>query len=141
VLAVRTYPKAYITECHAQMVVQLDAYRRLTAAAAGGNGATRVALEVLEPILFNNLVIVLDSYFTYRTRGIEGKDGNPLNEVRMLSHSLRHGKGRLLADSAIKYRPEKTVLKLQIGDEIRLDPGRFHALFEAYFAEIKRRFG
>ena len=139
-LAVKTYPKAYIAECHAQMVVQLDAYRRLAAAAAG-NGATRIALETFEPILFNNLVVVLDGYFVHRTRGIEGKDGNPLNEVRMLSHSILHGKGRLLADGAIKYRPERTVLKLQIGDEIRLDPGRFHTLFEAYFAELRRRFG
>jgi len=36
----------------------------------------------------------------------------------------------------------RTVLKLQIGDEnparVR---GRFHALFDAYFAELKRRFG
>ena len=33
----------------------------------------------------------------YRARTKEGKDGNPLNEVRMLCSSLMHDDGRLAA--------------------------------------------
>ena len=49
--------------------------------------------------------------------------------------------GVLLADKTIKYKPETSVLKLQIGEEIRLDAKRFRTLFEAFFAEIRKRFG
>lgn len=76
----------------------------------------------------------------HRTRAIEGKDGNPLNEVRMLCNSILRGHRVLCADRTIKYRAEASVLKLAIGDEIRLDEGRFRVLADAYFAEIQARF-
>jgi hypothetical protein len=46
----------------------------------------------------------LDSYFVHRTRAIEGKDDNPLNEVRMLSTSTLRNKAELMADKAIEYK-------------------------------------
>ena len=73
-------------------------------------------------------------------RKVEGKDGNPLNEVRMLCSSLLTNDGVLAADKTIKYTPETSVLKLRVGDEIRLDDAQFHRLLEAFLAGIEKRF-
>ena len=35
------------------------------------------ALEAFEPILFTNMIFVLDRYFVHRLRQTTGKDGNP----------------------------------------------------------------
>ena len=140
-LAVKTYPEDYIAECRAQMDAQLAAYGRLAAAAGKAKApAVGSALESFGPLFFNNLVLVLDSYFMHRTRAIEGKDGNPLNEVRMLCTSLLTNQGVLAADKTIKYQPETSVLKLGVGDEIRLDAEQFAKLSGAFFSEIELRF-
>lgn len=44
-------------------------------------GRDDAVLESFEAVFFNNMVLVLDSYFTHRTRAIEGKDGNPMNRL------------------------------------------------------------
>ena len=76
----------------------------------------------------------------HRTRAIEGKDGNPLNEARMLCTSILQNNGVLALDKTIKYRPEASVTKLEIGDEIHLDQAQFQALCDAFFAELERKF-
>ena len=43
------------------------------------------AFESFESAFFNNMIIVLDSYFVHRTMAIQKIDGNPLNEVRGLA--------------------------------------------------------
>jgi hypothetical protein len=58
----------------------------------------------------------------------------------MLCDSMLRSQGVLNADKTIKYTPETSVLKLRIGDEIRLDEKQFLALFEAFFAETRRKF-
>ena len=131
-LAVKTYSQDYIDDCRAAMEAQLAAYEVLSPPAK--------ALASFEPLFCNNLTLVLDQYFVHRTRAIEGKDGNPLNEVRMLCTSLLTNHGMLAADKTIKYEPESSVLKLEIGDEITLDRAEFRRLFEAYFAELEARF-
>ena len=140
-LAVKTYPQDYIDECRAQMQAQLAAYKALVSAARKDKAsATRSAIESFEPLFFNNLTLALDTSFMHRTRAIEGKDGNPLNEVRMLCASILEHRGVLTADKTIKYKPEDSVLKLGIGDEIRLDEAQFVALFNAFFSELEARF-
>ncbi len=66
----------------------------------------------------------------HRLRGIEGKDGNPLNEVRVLCNSILLNKGRLQIDklpgwptsagASLKLPRETSVLKLKAGDEVKL---------------------
>jgi hypothetical protein len=34
------------------------------------------------------MVMLLDYFFVHRPRGVEGKDGNPLNEVRVMANSM-----------------------------------------------------
>jgi len=138
-LGVNAYPEEYVDECERSMKAQLSAYRSLVSSAGNGK-AVGAALQSFDPLFFNNLTLVLDAYFVHRLRKVEGKDGNPLNEVRMLCDSMLRSQGVLNADKTIKYTPETSVLKLRIGDEIRLDEKQFLALFEAFFAETRRKF-
>jgi hypothetical protein len=141
VLAVKTYDPQYIDDCYSLMEAQLAAYKFLVAGADAGNGSElRAAFGSFEPLFFNNLVIVLEGFFVHRTRATEGKDGNPLNEVRMLCASILTHRGILTADKTIKYDAEASILKLKIGEEIRIGEAAFLALFRAYFDELRRRF-
>jgi hypothetical protein len=86
------------------------------------------------------LVVVLDSYFTHRSRTIEKKDGNPLNEVRVLCNSMMHNNGIMTADKAIKMNPGKSVTKYQVGEEIKLEEAELLLLSKAFFAEIESKY-
>ncbi len=111
----------------------------------GKNGSSE-----MEHRFFNDQVLVLDHMFVHRLTGIEGKDRNPLNEVRVLCNSLLRNKGipqieKLpgwpnSASSGIKLPQEKSVLKLQTGDEIKLTEADFVRLSEAFFKEIEKRY-
>jgi hypothetical protein len=138
-LAVNAYPTDYVDDCYSQIEAQLVAYKVL---ASGGIKAptSREALESFERLFFNNLILVLEVCVVPRARALEGKDGNPRNEIRMLAASILRNRGVLMADKAIKYKPEASVSKLRVGDEIRTAEAGFRALFEAFFAEIRRKF-
>ena len=89
--------------------------------------------------------------FVHRLTGIEGKDGNPLNEVRILCNSLLLNQGRLQVDrlpgwpnsasTGMELPPEKSVLKLKVGEEVRLNESDFVRLSKAFFAELEKKFG
>jgi len=68
------------------------------------------------------------------------KDGNPLNEVRMLCNSMMTNHNILGADKTIKYDPAKSVLKYRFGDQIKLNEADFTRLSGAFFAEIERKY-
>ena len=127
-LCMNTYPQDYIDGCRARIDADVAAFGRL---ADPGD---------FEPVFFNNLVVALEMAFCHRTRGVEKKDGNPLNEVRMLCVALMQTNGRLEADRTIKWRPETTVLGYQIGDEIRLTTADFSRLSKAFFAELESKY-
>ena len=86
------------------------------------------------------MILVLDNYFCHRSRTMDLKDGNSLNEVRMLYNSIMHNNSRLGADKTIKYDPAKSVLKYKIGNEIKLDAAAFTKLYKAYFAKIESKY-
>ena len=113
----------------------------LDLAAASAKGAAKTALEAFEPLFFNNLVLVLDESFVHRLRGVEGKDGNAMNEVRLLVTSLLSNDGCLVADKQIKLKPETSVLGLAVGDPIAIREADFVKLADAYFAAIEASFG
>jgi len=131
-LSVSSYPTEYLTDCRATVRRHLDAWERLPLSAADRSD--------FEPGYVQQLILALDNYFTHRGRGAEGKDGNPLNEVRMLCTSIREHDGRLAADKSIRYRPEAAVLGLRLGDPITIDVAAFRRLAEAFLDEIEKRF-
>lgn len=59
------------------------------------------AIAALEPDFFNHMVLALDDCFPHRSRIIEGKDGNPLNEVRIFCDSIRANGALLLCEKVI----------------------------------------
>jgi hypothetical protein len=134
VLAANTYPPEYIDGCRSRINAELDAWRAL----AGAGGA---AVEAFESRFFSTMVLDLDRCFVHRTRGMEGKDGNALNEVRMLCESILRHDGVMTADRTMKYRSESSVLKIGVGEWIRIDGSGFAALADAFFAELQKRFG
>jgi hypothetical protein len=136
-LAVTSYSQDYIDDCRRRIEAQLAAHSALASTAGQGDPSTLAAFDAL---FFNNLVLVLDHCFVHRTRAIEGKDGNPLNEVRMLASSILRDGCVLAADKTIKYKAESAVLHLAVGDEIRLDEAQFASLSRAYFAEVEHKF-
>jgi hypothetical protein len=138
VLSVNEYDESYIDACRSKMNEQLAAYEALVATA--GDQSFHAAVEAFEPAFFNHLVLVLDNYFVHRSRTLEGKDGNPLNEVRLLCNSILRNDNVLCADKTIRFKPEASVLKLQVGEEIRLDQADFRLIFGAFFAEIEKKY-
>ena len=139
VLAVTSYPEVYVQLTAAKVEEQLAAYTAL-AAAVTGNAKAEAALAAFAPGYFNTMLLALDHHFMHRMRGAEGKDGNPLNEVRMLSDSIMEHDGVLKDNRTIKYKAEKTVAGVAVGQEIALDAETFERLAKAYLEEMGKRF-
>jgi hypothetical protein len=132
-LMVSSYAKDYVEACRAQVAAQLVSYRRVL-------GATPLEIDEFEHQFFNHMILALDRYFVHRSRTIEGKDGNPLNEVRMLCDAIMANDGRMSANKTIRYQPETSILKFKIGDEIRLDANDFARLSAAFLDEIEQKY-
>jgi len=138
----KKYPKDYIAACRARVEADLRAYR---------TQAGKAPSKEFEARFFNDQVLLLDYMFVHRFTGIEGKDGNPLNEVRILCNSLLLNRGKVQVDklpgwpnsasSGMRLPPEKSVLGLKAGDEVRLSEGDFGRLSKAFFAELEKKFG
>jgi hypothetical protein len=130
----KNYSQEEVEGCKAAIGAQLEAYAAVEAAA----GAE--ALAAFEGRFFTNLVLALDRWFVHRLRAINGKDGNPLNEVVLIAESVIANGGVLQGNSTIKYVPSESVLGLEIGERISLTREQFERLSTAFLAEIERRF-
>ena len=140
-LGMKNYSKEYIDRCRKKVDANLRAYRKQVGKSPS---------KEFESSFFNSQVLLLDYLFVHRLSGIEGKDGNPLNEVRALCNSLLLNQGKLQleklpgwpnsAGASIKLPPEESVLKLEPGDEISLTEADFTRLSTAFFAEIERKY-
>lgn len=138
-LSVTSYSEVYVQLTAAKVEAQLAAFSDLLAATKG-NAKAEAALAAFAPGYFNAMLLALDHHFMHRMRGAEGKDGNPLNEVRMLVDSIMENDGVLKANSTIKYNPAKSVTGISVGQTITLDAETFEKLAGAYVAEIGKRF-
>ena len=140
-LGMKTYSRDYIAACRARVDGDLKAYRKQVG---------KTAAKEFEARFFNGQVLLLDYMFVHRLSGVEGKDGNPLNEVRALCNSLLYNHGKLQiekqpgwpnsAGGSLKLPPETSVLKLKVGDTIELTEGDFVRLADVFFAEIEKRY-
>src|SRR6266516_7848126 len=120
-LGMKTYPQAYIDACRAKVDADLRAYR---------TQVDKSPSREFENRFFNDQVLLLDYMFVHRLSGIEGRDGNPLSEVRVLCNSILLNQGKLQVEklpgwpnsavSGLKLPPENSVLKLKPGDRVEL---------------------
>src|SRR5229473_1889849 len=85
-LGMKTYTRDHIDACRARVDTNLRAYREQVG---------KAPFREFEGRFFNDQVLLLDYMFVHRLAGIEGKDGNPLNEVRVLCNSLLLNQGKL----------------------------------------------
>ena len=111
-LSVKRYSKGYIASCQRKIEADVEIFQSMATS----------SIEI-ENAYFNNMVLILETMFMHRMRGQEGKDGNPLNEVRMLTNSILCNDQILLADKTIKYNEAKAVLKIGLGQKIALTMG------------------
>jgi hypothetical protein len=132
----KNYTKEEIEHGKKALNEQLTAYKKLAKATDGA------ALTLFNEHFFNNMTLVMDRYFVHRLPGAdyEGKDGNPLNEVRVIVDSLITNNGIMRSDNQIKLTPEASVLGINIGDTIKLSEQDFERLSGSFFAELRRRF-
>ena len=132
-LSVSSYTRDYVDACRAKVAAQLASYRKVLAAKPSG-------IDAFERRFFNHMILALDHYFLHRSRNMEGKDGNPLNEVRMLCNAIMENNDRMSADKTIRYKPDMSILKFRDGDEIRLNADDFARLSAAFFDEIEKKY-
>jgi hypothetical protein len=118
-LGMKKYTQDYIHACRIRVDADLRAYRKQVGKAPSNEFEAR---------FFNDQVLLLDHMFVHRLMVIEGKDGNPLNEVRVICNSILLNNGKLQIDklpgwpdsagASMKLPPEKSVLELKAGDEV-----------------------
>ena len=117
-LCVNNYTQKYIDECRSKVEFQISVYKNLITTAGSKNVTNETklnaAIESFEPVFFSNMVLVLDNYFVHRSRTMEGKDGNPLNEVRILCNSMMNNNNKMCTDKTIKFNPAKSVLNTRL---------------------------
>jgi len=140
-LGMKTYPKDYIAACKKRVEANLKAWRKQVGKSADPDFEARY---------FNDQALLLDYMFVHRLSGAEGKDGNALNEVRVLCNSLLLNEGKLQVEkktgwpnsavSGLKLPAEKSVLGLKNGDAIQLTEADFLKLSKAFFTELERKF-
>jgi hypothetical protein len=143
-LGMREYDGDYIDACRSRVETQTAMFREVAQAARdhGDADVSRLegALDSLESEYFNNMLLVLEGYFVHRLRGVEGKDGNALNEVRVLARSLMENGGTVMEDPQVALDPERSVLGLRVGEPVRLTLQQYTRLSDAFFRELERRF-
>jgi len=123
------YPVAYIKAVNTRVDRVLKAFDQ-------AKPAEPFASEALLDV-----IVGLEMAFVHRLRGQEGKDGNPLNEVRMITASVLEFGGVMTLDKTIKWKPEASVTGLKIGDKIALSRKQVGELVDAFFEELAKKYG
>ena len=138
----KDYTQEEYDQARAAVAQQIAGFKKLASLVgkAGSDKKASSTFDEFEAVYFNNMAIVLDRYFVHRIRMVTGKDGNPINELELIVDSLMSSAGTFRDNNVIKYVPESSVLKLKVGDPIKLSLDDFERLTDAFFDELKRRF-
>ncbi len=104
-------------------------------------GANDVEDTTLESLVFSQAVVVLDAWFIHRSRDLEGADGNPMNEVRVVADSVVSNESIVRVEGPISWDPRRTVLGLAVGDEVEVTADGYERLAAAYLAAIEATYG
>ena len=102
--------------------------------------ANDVQDSTFESLVFLQAVVVLDAWFAHRERDLEGDDGNPMNEVRVIADSVVGNAGTLRVSEPIHWAPERTVLRFAVGDEVEMTADGFERLAAAYLAAVENTY-
>jgi len=140
-LGMQVYDASYIASCRETIELNVQLY--VTNVAADRDADFEVSF-------FNSQVMLLDYMFVHRLSGIEGKDGNPLNEVRVLCNSLLFNRGKLQIDklpgwpnsavSGLKLPSDRSILGLVPGQDVKVTRDEFLRLSRAFFRELQNRY-
>jgi hypothetical protein len=117
------YDRHYVAACRESVGAAVEELRRVGAGSAA----------------WIQLVVALDRWFSLRNPKVEGRDGNPLNEVRVLAESVAEHGAVMTVPKGIKLRPEESVLGFAEGEEISLDGDAFERLFDAFLAAVEKK--
>jgi hypothetical protein len=118
------YDRHYVAGCRESVGAAVEELRRVGAGSAA----------------WNQLVVALEHWVAQRIPKIEGRDGNPLNEVRVLAASVTEHGSVVVIPRGIKLSPDTSVLGFEQGEEISLDGDAFERLFDAFLAEVEAKF-
>lgn len=132
-LSCKSYPTDHVDRARHSFGRDLTRWREAAAEAPD-------ALADLEVAYFGNLLVALDAWFVHRMRGQEGKDGNPLNEVRLVVESIVDHDGTFTTDPKIKLDAAASILGLDDGDRIAVTADDFARVLPAFLDEITKRF-
>lgn len=99
--------------------------------------ANEVDDTTLESLVFGQAVVVLHTWFGHRSRELEGDDGNPLTEVRVIAGSIIDNDGVLHVEGPGTWVPARTVLGLDVGDDVEVTADGFERLAAAYLAAVE----
>ena len=144
-LGMKSYPREYVDAVRARVASDGSCPAGQSAPRARVPAdteafATNGASAAVGQVFFRNLFFGLELSFVHRLRTLEGKDGNPLNEVRVVCNSLLLHDGVLTADKGIKVDPARSVLGVAYGERVVLDAASFGRLADAFFTELEARF-
>jgi hypothetical protein len=118
------YDRTYVGACRESLGAAIEELRRVGASSAA----------------WTQLLPALDRWFELRNPKVEGRDGNPLNEVRVMAASVTENGSVMTIPKGIKLDPDTSVLGFAEGEEISLDGDAFERLFDAFLAEVEAKF-
>lgn len=91
----------------------------------------------LESLVFAQAVVVLHAWFADRGPEREGTGTNALLEVRAVADSVTANDGVLRVPAGGEWLPERSVLRLAVGDEVTVTANGFERLASAYLGAIE----
>jgi hypothetical protein len=118
------FDRHYVAACRESVGAAVEELRRVDAGSAA----------------WNQLAVALEHWFAQRIPKVEGRDGNPLNEVRAIADSVIEHGAVMTVPKGIRLQSETSVLGFEPGEEISLDGDAFERLFDAFLAEIEEKY-